>query len=84
MTVITTSEAEWTVLVHAVYHAIFFRGILREIGFPEKRVRWFCDSRGVIQAASQIGFGGRTETSISNFNAHTSTWKEYDGSKVRM
>ena len=84
MTAITTSDAEWTVIVHVVYNAIYIRGILGEIGFPEKRVRWFCDNRGAIQAASQIGLGGRTKTSISIFNAHTSTWKEDDGSKVRM
>ena len=54
-------QAEWTAMVHGVRHAIFIRGILGEMGFPEERIPWFCDNRGAIQAASRIGFGGRTK-----------------------
>ena len=48
-------------MVHGVRHAILIRGILGEMRFHEERIPWFCDNRGAIQAASRIGFGGRTK-----------------------
>lgn len=30
-------------------------------GIPRGKNPWFCNNRGEVQAASRIGFGGRTE-----------------------
>ena len=58
---LSSSEAEWTAMVYGVRHAIFINGILREVGIAEQGIPWFCDNRGAIQAASKVGFGGRTK-----------------------
>ena len=42
-------------MVYGVRHAIFINGI------AEQGIPWFCDNRGAIQAASKVGFGGRTK-----------------------
>ena len=47
-------------MVHGVHRTIFVRGILGEMDFAEKRIAWFSDNRGSIQAASKVGFRGRT------------------------
>ena len=49
---------EW--LVYGVHHAIFISGVLQGVGIAEQGIPWFCDHRGAIQAASKVGFGGRT------------------------
>ena len=48
-------------MVHGVLHTKFIRGVLGEMGFAEKITPWFCDNRGTIQAASKVGFRGRTK-----------------------
>ena len=61
----STSEAEWTVMVHGVHRTIFVRGILGEMDFAEKRIAWFCDNRGTIQAASKVGFRAVSYTHLT-------------------
>ncbi|CAM9802366.1 unnamed protein product, partial [Choristocarpus tenellus] len=56
----SSSEAEWTAMVHGMRHAIFLRGILGELGIPQGVTTWYGDSRGTIQAATTEGFNGRT------------------------
>ena len=48
-------------MVYGVRHAIFINGILQEVGIAEQGIPWFCDNCGAIQAASKVGFGGRTK-----------------------
>ncbi|CAM9654682.1 unnamed protein product [Choristocarpus tenellus] len=56
----SSSEAEWTAMVHGMRHAILLRGILGELGILEGVTVWYGDSRGAIQAAITEGFNRRT------------------------
>lgn len=53
------SLSELTAIVHDVRHAFVFRDILRNMGFPEGRLPWFCHNRRSTQAASKVGVGAR-------------------------
>ncbi|CAM9694995.1 unnamed protein product [Choristocarpus tenellus] len=55
----SSSEAEWTAMVHGMRHAIFLRGILGELGVPQGVMTWYGDNRGVIQATITEDFNGR-------------------------
>ncbi|CAM9218420.1 unnamed protein product, partial [Choristocarpus tenellus] len=56
----SSSEAEWTAMVHEMRHAIFLRGILGELGILKGITTWYGDNRGAIQAVTTEGFNGRT------------------------
>ncbi|CAM9672987.1 unnamed protein product, partial [Choristocarpus tenellus] len=56
----SSSEAEWTAMVHGMRHAILLRGILGELGILKGVTVWYGDNQGAIQAAVIEGFNGRT------------------------
>ncbi|CAM9840119.1 unnamed protein product, partial [Choristocarpus tenellus] len=56
----SSSEAEWTVMVHGMRHAIFLRGILGELGILQRVTTWYEDNRGAIQATITEDFNGWT------------------------
>ncbi|CAN0039680.1 unnamed protein product [Choristocarpus tenellus] len=56
----SSSEAEWTAMVHRMTHAIFFRGILGELGIHQGVTTWYGDNRSAIQAGMTEGLNGRT------------------------
>ncbi|CAM9822090.1 unnamed protein product, partial [Choristocarpus tenellus] len=56
----SSSEVEWTAVMHGMRHAIFLRAILGELGILKGVTVWYGDNRGAIQAATTEGFNGRT------------------------
>ncbi len=59
--VLSTTESEWTALAPGIRHANFLGGIMKELGFVQSTIPWFCDNQATIVSAKTMGFNGRTQ-----------------------
>ncbi|CAM9214121.1 unnamed protein product [Discosporangium mesarthrocarpum] len=63
---LSSSEAEWTAMVHGMRHCLHIKGIIQALLMPQDATQWYCDNRGAITAATTPGLNSRTKlTDIS-------------------
>ncbi|CAM9706466.1 unnamed protein product, partial [Discosporangium mesarthrocarpum] len=58
---LSSSEAEWTAMIHGMRHCLHIKGIIPELHMPQDTTQWYCDNRGAIITATTPGLNFRTK-----------------------
>ncbi|CAM9560999.1 unnamed protein product [Discosporangium mesarthrocarpum] len=58
---LSSSEAEWTAMVHGMRHCLHIKGIIQALLMSQDTTQWYCDNREAIIKASTPDLNGRTK-----------------------